>query len=192
MKTKQVYTGQSESAHGGRERATTPRARGSEKDGAASRAPSEDPRIAGFHVSPRPRTCEVSREPCMFPGRLPHGAKAKCCHLLAHVFDTAVVGMTGGFSGFYLMNSDWRRRSWNMEVGHTLCGTKRYTGKELNSLILETSVAFSGFGLIITSSSFYQALWFCNHTPPPYRILLRNDELKLGCPCQWVNYQMIQ
>ena len=46
-----------------------------------------------------------------------------------------------------------------MEVGHTLCGTRRSTGKELYSLIiLETNVALSGFGLIITSSSFYQAV----------------------------------
>ena len=46
-----------------------------------------------------------------------------------------------------------------MEVGHTLCGTKWSTGKELYSLIiLETNVALSGFGLIITSSSFYQAV----------------------------------
>lgn len=110
---------------------------------------------------------QVSREPCVFPGLLPHGAKVKCCHLLTHTFDTAVVGITRGFYGFYLIKSGWRKRSWNMEVGHTLCGTKWSTGKELYSLIiLETSVALSGFGLIITSSSFYQAVWFCNRVPP--------------------------
>lgn len=147
------------------------------KDSAASRAPvrrQRRPKHRGASCVSQPPDLwesgfklQVSWEPCVFPGLLPHGAKVKCCHLLTYTFDTAVVGITRGFYGFYLIKSGWRKRSWNMEVGHTLCGTRRSTGKELYSLIiLETNVALSGFGLIITSSSFYQAVWFCNHVPP--------------------------
>lgn len=173
----QVYTGQKRICTVDGASYPHPKVRGSSRRKEQPRHPepqcasSEGPRMRGISVCLRPRACERSGLNCRSPGAmcvpglLPHGAKVKCWHLLTRIFDTAIVGITWGFYPFYLIKSGWRRRSWNTEVGHTLCGTKAVYRKELNSLVLETSVAFSGFGLIITSSLLLQAVWFCDHAP---------------------------